>query len=86
VNYGTVIVDGYRYWITTLRLRGSYIHIEASRKGPVRPCTDAPAAVFGEDGLGVCQSWLTTLTEYEAAADYITIEFRIRIDHMEVIE
>jgi hypothetical protein len=83
--YGTVVVDGYKYWITTLRLRGNHIVFQASRHGPVRPITDEPAAVFGEDGLGICQSWLTTLTPAEAASDYITIEFRIRIDHMETV-
>lgn len=83
--YGTVIVDGYTYWITLFRLRGGHLIIEASRNGPVRPITDAPAAVFGEDGQGICQSWKTTLNEREAAADHITIQFRIQITHLEVI-
>ena len=82
--YGTVTVDGYQYWITSLQLRGGHFVIQASRHGPVRACTGEPATVFGQDGIGICQSWLTTLTPQEAASGHITIEFRIRIDHMEI--
>ena len=83
--HGKVIVDGYTYWITRFALRGGQIFIEASRNGPVRAITDAPAAVFGEDGQGICQSWKVTLTPHEAACDHITIGFRIQIEYLEVI-
>jgi len=82
---GTVVVDGYTYQITHIILRESYLVIQAWHHGPVRPCTGEPAAVFGEDGIGICQSWLTTITPREAACDNVGIELRIKMVHMETI-
>jgi len=80
---GTVVVDGYTYQITQLTLRDSHLVIMAWHHGPVRPCTSEPATVFGKDGTGICQSWLTTITPSEAACDNVGIQLKIKIIYME---
>lgn len=53
---GRVVVDGKSYRVTGLALRRGLLLITAEAYGPVEAFT-GPAAVFGDDGQGVCQGW-----------------------------
>lgn len=67
MGIGTVVIDGHTYGITGLRLHAGQLKISAVPRGPVRPCQNVPATVFGDDGTGICQSWNVTITPAEAA-------------------
>ena len=82
---GTAVINGLTWDITDIRLDNGMFHIHAYHDGPVRPFTDQPATIYGQDGQGICQSWKTTLTPREAAADYITITLPIQINILEIV-
>jgi len=87
---GTVVIDGRTYQVTRVRLHGGMLMLTAVHYGLVPPCRDAPAAVFGDDGQGVCQSWNVTITPEQlkpgpfGSPDSVTVELPIRIATMEV--
>ena len=88
MRLGTVVIDGRTYEILKVRLRGGLLWITARHDGPVPPCEDVPAAVFGDDGQGVCQSWNVTITPAQVrglrSRDTVTVELPIRIATMEI--
>jgi hypothetical protein len=54
-NKGTIVVRGYRFTITSVRLaRGQFI-LTGTCPGPVGPMENEPVTVFGEDGQGIGQ-------------------------------
>lgn len=83
---GHAVINGLHWTIRDIRLVNGQFHIHATRNGPVQPFTNMPATIFGEDGQGICQSWETTLTPTEAAANHITIILPIQINTMELIQ
>jgi len=87
MGIGTVVIDGRTYQVTRIRLHGGLLMVTATHYGPVPPCRDVPAAVFGDDGQGVCQSWNITITPEQVrglrSRDTVTVELPIRIATME---
>jgi hypothetical protein len=79
---GTVVIAGRTYQITGLRLRDGKLQITAYGGGPSPAVSDEPAAVFGEDGLGVCQSWHVTIPEL-GSHENVHIILPIQITHMD---
>jgi len=78
MTLGTVVIAGRTYEITGLRLRDGQLQITAHGHGPSPAVSDQPAAVFGEDGQGVCQSWhvdIPKLAMHENA--HITLPIQI---------
>ena len=82
---GTVVVAGREYEITGLRLRDGKLEITAHGRGPSPAVSDAPATVFGEDGLGICQAWRMTIPELTRRND-VTIHLPIQITHIDAPE
>lgn len=86
---GHVMIDGYLYEITRIRLSGGLFLITAVHPGPVRPCSGAMATVFGADGQGVCQSWNVDITPEMLRSRFgvppatVTVELPIRISRLE---
>lgn len=81
---GTVIIDGQTYQINRMCLSGGLLLITASglsnRHMPASP--DTPAAVFGQDGRGICQGWKTPMPPLHPG-QYVTITLPIRIATLE---
>ena len=90
MSLGTVVIDGRTYQVMRIRLHGGMLMVTATHDGPVPPCRDVPAAVFGDDGQGVCQSWNVTITPEQLKPRFgvppatVTVELPIRIATMEV--
>jgi hypothetical protein len=81
---GTVVVNGYVFAIVTLELREAKLFISARHDGPMPPCQDAPATVFGADGLGFCQSWNITIPPGAEFAHDVWVQLPIQITQIEV--
>ena len=79
---GTVVIAGRTYEITSLRLRDGKLLITAYGQGPSPAVRDQPAAVFGDDGQGICQSWHVTIPGLSRHQD-VTIELPVQITHMD---
>lgn len=82
---GTVMIEGREYVITRLQLHGGLLKIHARHDGPVPPCEGKPAAVFGEDGQGVCQSWEVDIPAQADRCDFVTVVLPIRIATLDVL-
>jgi hypothetical protein len=83
MRLGSVVIDGYDYPITRLRLRDGKLLITAVHHGPVPPCAGKPATVFGEDGTGICQSWVVDLPA--GITGTVTVELPLQIVTAEVV-
>jgi hypothetical protein len=85
MTLGTVVVAGRTYQITGLRLRDGQLHITAHGWGPSPAVSDQPAAVFGEDGQGICQSWHVDIPKLKVHQD-VTIVLPIQITRLDAPE
>jgi hypothetical protein len=84
MTLGTVVIAGRTYQVTGLRLHGGKIRITAHGLGPAPAVTGQPATIFGDDGIGVCQSWDCNLPGL-AEDECVHIDLPIQIAHLEVV-
>lgn len=84
-TYGTVVVAGRMYPVTSLSLRDGRLRITAQRhaESDQPAIRDQPAAVFGVDGQGVCQSWKVSIPAVHAG-EMVTIILPLVITQLEV--
>ena len=81
---GTVVIAGRTYPVTGLRLHNGQLQITAHGPGPVKAVTGQPATVFGDDGIGVCQSWNCDIPQL-GADECVTIILPIQIARLEIV-
>lgn len=81
MTLGTVVIAGRTYPITGLRLLDGKLQVTAHGWGPAPAVTGEPATIFGEDGLGVCQSWAIDMPRLSSHQDAWLI-LPIQITHI----
>ncbi len=81
MTLGTVVIAGRTYQVTGLRLTGGTFQVTAHGQGPAPAVTGEPVTIFGEDGLGVCQSWAIDIPALGRHQD-ATITLPVQITHI----
>ncbi len=82
MSLGTVVIAGRTYQVTGMRLHDAKLTITAHGWGPAPAVADQPAAVFGDDGRGVCQAWHVDIPALCESED-VHIVLPIQITHLE---